>query len=671
MLHSERLIQNGGTAMSGDMHDADEVGADETKYTRHRPRRHSRNNRTGALALASSNYKTVVLIMSLVMIGIYYYYDSNLQWRQQQGKENLLKRALHILAQQRRNDSNKSNSKPFLAPGLQLYDNHPLRAHPNFKNMVPVKSHEQLDDKEEGDAGDDKEQENTGDDKEEGEGEGTRQPTNAGPPPAKKHKRQAEDNDTDTDMYTIEELLQVFRDLNRDVRGNLHGGIRWVQDHLLRELPGQQPNRLLEQSPKSNAMKEAKEVFGGTEVDFNVKRLRQLPMAWEAEWEKLTEEQRNRGPKVDFTKHKYTYPKVEATPSENYPPLETLGDMLKRWPQDSIDDPPNQIVERLMHFDYSNETERQMALNYRKAELPFKVYNVPDVDAATIKWTDEYVTAGFDAGKPSFFSKSHRTMGSCQESHDNFFAFFTPTSWHLRKYGPPPYRNNDWTFKKWNQHAIYADAVALSFDQPHFYWQAGVPREERYEPPKSWSFVSRDLPLFSSTEANFFQFSPDEQKGIQCRFGERGVTAATHYDTGRNMVAMVKGAKRYILSPPRECPKLGIVTAKGNSVYRHSLLNFGHIQYLQADGGGGVNASSGNGTITAMPTQERGWLELSKTAMAIDTVLKAGEVLYIPSHWFHYITSLQRSAQCNVRSGVNNEGTEKFGGPREVAVCEA
>ena len=37
-------------------------------------------------------------------------------------------------------------------------------------------------------------------------------------------------------------------------------------------------------------------------------------------------------------------------------------------------------------------------------------------------------------------------------------------------------------------------------------------------------------------------------KGIQCRFGMRGVIAEAHYDGGRNMVAMLKGAKRYARS---------------------------------------------------------------------------------------------------------------------------
>jgi Cupin-like domain len=96
---------------------------------------------------------------------------------------------------------------------------------------------------------------------------------------------------------------------------------------------------------------------------------------------------------------------------------------------------------------------------------------------------------------------------------------------------------------------------------------------------------------------------------------------------------------------------LGIVTARGNPIFRHSLLNFGHLNHMD------------NPT---MPQEERDWLELAGTAQAVSTVLKAGEVLYIPSHWFHYITSLQKSAQCNVRSGIDRDGDAYFGGYDDV-----
>ena len=38
-------------------------------------------------------------------------------------------------------------------------------------------------------------------------------------------------------------------------------------------------------------------------------------------------------------------------------------------------------------------------------------------------------------------------------------------------------------------------------------------------------------------------------------------------------------------------------------------------------------------------------------AKATEVVLSAGQVLYVPSYWFHYIVSLGQSAQCNSRSG--------------------
>ncbi len=70
-----------------------------------------------------------------------------------------------------------------------------------------------------------------------------------------------------------------------------------------------------------------------------------------------------------------------------------------------------------------------------------------------------------------------------------------------------------------------------------------------------------------------------------------------------------------------------------------------------------------------MPELERSWLEIAKNSMAIETVLKAGEVLYIPSHWFHYIVSLQKSAQCNVRSGREFEGSPEWGSSEDVLQC--
>lgn len=125
------------------------------------------------------------------------------------------------------------------------------------------------------------------------------------------------------------------------------------------------------------------------------------------------------------------------------------------------------------------------------------------------------------------------------------------------------------------------------------------------------------------------------------------------------MVAMITGAKRYILAPPKECPKLGLITDASHPAFRHSLINFGHINALKDD----------TGAAQGMSVEEREWLETACDSVAVETVLKAGEVMYIPSHWFHYITSLQKSAQCNTRSGRNYVGSKQFGGFDEVDSC--
>lgn len=442
-----------------------------------------------------------------------------------------------------------------------------------------------------------------------------------------------------------------------------------------------------------------------------------VTMSWQMEYQALLEQQTGTnkqlpGPPVDYTLQRhYTYPPLLSQPPPSYPMLSTMQELMLHWPQDedcpylvnnnnsdnakksSPESTQTTIRETLQHFDYSNPDELRMAALFRDAELPFKLYNVPDVTAASAKWTDDYVAAMFGdrshaaggGGSGGFVhwnenskndnhpevqtpsqalveqQKIPLARGTAQESRTNYFAFYVAKSWHVESMGVAPTRNNDWNYETWAQHARYADAVALDPTRPHFYWQAGVPPEERHMNESKWTFISRDLPSLSSSTENFFVFHVQEQKGIQCRFGERGVVAATHFDGGRNMVAMLQGAKRYILSPPNQCSKLGIFTDKRSPIYRHSLLNFGHIAHL--------TSSSNNSTASGMSDEERAWLERAASSQALETVLKQGEVLYIPSHWFHYIISLQKSAQCNVRSGIDQEGNLKFGGRKEVEEC--
>lgn len=45
-----------------------------------------------------------------------------------------------------------------------------------------------------------------------------------------------------------------------------------------------------------------------------------------------------------------------------------------------------------------------------------------------------------------------------------------------------------------------------------------------------------------------------------------------------------------------------------------------------------------------------------RNASGTDVLVRAGEVLYIPSYWFHYIVSTGHSIQCNTRSGSARRG---------------
>lgn len=105
----------------------------------------------------------------------------------------------------------------------------------------------------------------------------------------------------------------------------------------------------------------------------------------------------------------------------------------------------------------------------------------------------------------------------------------------------------------------------------------------------------------------------------------RGVIAESHYDSGRNMVAVLKGSRRYILTPPESCSNLGIISDTNHPSFRHSIIDWGDEHQARAHKFDSVDS--------------------------VETIMRAGEVLYIPSYWFHYIVSLDYSIQCNSRSG--------------------
>jgi hypothetical protein len=75
---------------------------------------------------------------------------------------------------------------------------------------------------------------------------------------------------------------------------------------------------------------------------------------------------------------------------------------------------------------------------------------------------------------------------------------------------------------------------------------------------KKSAWISDELPMLTP-KASHFMVDPAQQRGIHCRFGMPGIIAESHYDVGRNFLAVLRGVRRYILSPPSECDRLAML----------------------------------------------------------------------------------------------------------------
>eukprot|EP00038_Savillea_parva_P014269 m.10489 g.10489 ORF g.10489 m.10489 type:complete len:817 (+) comp2751_c0_seq1:94-2544(+) len=298
-----------------------------------------------------------------------------------------------------------------------------------------------------------------------------------------------------------------------------------------------------------------------------------------------------------------------------YPKLVPLTDILKRWPPDEPDVPD---IENIRHgslevFDYQNLTQRARADWLRYNEVPFKMYNVPGIDRAVDLWkSDEYLINKFGDAPQRVTS-----------STTNHFMYYR------KRRGPGTPRDykaptgmEEMTFAEWLHRAKGAEDRSKPVESPHWYLQLNSVG------PKRW--ILDDVTPFQPVKS-FFIADPQGNRGINCRFGARGIIAEGHYDGGRNFVTILRGAKRYILLPPSECSLL-YLWPKGHPEGRHVRADWSKLN------------------LTQYPQTAK--------AKATEVVLSEGEVLYIPSYWFHYIISTTVSMQCNTRSGNSIRGRD-------------
>ncbi|CBJ25878.1 conserved unknown protein [Ectocarpus siliculosus] len=129
-------------------------------------------------------------------------------------------------------------------------------------------------------------------------------------------------------------------------------------------------------------------------------------------------------------------------------------------------------------------------------------------------------------------------------------------------------------------------------------------------------------------ETDIFLRDASATKGIHCRLGMDGVMSEGHYDGSRNMVALLAGKRRWILSNPHNCAHMHMFR-KGHPSARHTSADW----------------TDPNVAAQFPHLQE---------ATANEVILRAGEALFVPEHWIHSIVNIGVSAQCNSRSGKSN-----------------
>lgn len=164
---------------------------------------------------------------------------------------------------------------------------------------------------------------------------------------------------------------------------------------------------------------------------------------------------------------------------ETYPSYISLLNVIQNWNPDNPD-PPRVFKETLQHFNYSNEEERRIAEIFRNAELPFKLYDIPEVDGVTGLWTDEYLAERVGDVRPKV-----------EKSNNNHFMYWTHKK-HMKDktWKPPTEIVNDMPFTDWRALARAADENKLKNDSAHFYFMAssGV--------GGSKDFIPHDMPFF-------------------------------------------------------------------------------------------------------------------------------------------------------------------------------
>ena len=235
------------------------------------------------------------------------------------------------------------------------------------------------------------------------------------------------------------------------------------------------------------------------------------------------------------------------TPPVDYPYSWNVMTVLENWNPDNVELElaPQTIYQGVCNFDWNKEGDREKAIIYRRQELPFVLQNLPELLRASERWsTPGYVEELL--GDEALFTEHSRT---------NHFMFWKtknpavkqqkqqlPEQKQEQKESPPefvpPTDTTELTFPQWLEKAQHLETSRRHAREEHWYLRINAMLHNH-------ACLYEELPFFDpSLGTSLTMVTPEEHRGINCRFGMKGTTSEAHYDSYNNFIAMIGGRRR-------------------------------------------------------------------------------------------------------------------------------
>ena len=342
------------------------------------------------------------------------------------------------------------------------------------------------------------------------------------------------------------------------------------------------------------------------------------------------------------------------SPPEGYPvEWNLVHDVLSQWPADDPELPASgKLHQGLCVFDLRDEGNLNKAMNYRNAEVPFVVRGDPQVAQTVERWNAPHYLSSLIGEAPQ----------GAETSSSGKFTYWTLSGVDKHKYGDyqHPTEIKEMTFGEWLELANVTDSQLLTPESPHYYFKVVGCAPGKTPSNIGTSFVDQscsmlpgnaphvpyladELPFYDQIKSSLYVKEPlsetsmgrfQTSKALLCRFGMKGVMATNHFDGERNFVTVLSGERRYVLAHPKHCGNMALFP------YGHPSARHSAVDWAQPN-------------LQDFPAFE--------DARGNEVVLQAGDSLFLPSLWFHYIVSMSMNVQCNTRSGMDERNVQILG----------